>query len=90
MMVWTDAAEAGILERLDAAIADTSKELLVYVKFPRRPPSRRALSCRPHWDRPVRLLRRNSTEPKRLEEQLLAIERDHFEGATRGTPPLPM
>jgi hypothetical protein len=25
--VWTDAAEAGILERIEAAIADTSKEL---------------------------------------------------------------
>jgi hypothetical protein len=25
--VWTDAAEAGILERIEAAIADASKEL---------------------------------------------------------------
>jgi hypothetical protein len=27
MMVWTDAAEAGILERIEAAIADAPKEL---------------------------------------------------------------
>ena len=27
MMVWTDAAEAGILERIEASITDTSKEL---------------------------------------------------------------
>jgi hypothetical protein len=27
MVVWTDAAEAGLLERIDAAIADTSKQL---------------------------------------------------------------
>ena len=32
MMVWTDAAEAGILERIEAAIADTSKELHAYIK----------------------------------------------------------
>jgi hypothetical protein len=32
MMVWTDAAEAGILERVDAAIADTSKEPHAYIK----------------------------------------------------------
>jgi hypothetical protein len=32
MMVWTDAAEAGILERIEAAIADTSKELQAYMK----------------------------------------------------------
>jgi hypothetical protein len=31
MMVWT-AAEAGILERIEAAIADTSKELQAYMK----------------------------------------------------------
>ena len=30
MMVWTDAAEAGILERIEAAIPDTSKELHAY------------------------------------------------------------
>ena len=27
MMVWTDAAEAGILERIEAEIADAPKEL---------------------------------------------------------------
>ena len=32
MMVWTDAAEAGILERIKAAIADTAKELHAYIK----------------------------------------------------------
>jgi hypothetical protein len=32
MMVWTDAAEAGILERIEAAIADTAKELHAYIK----------------------------------------------------------
>ena len=31
MMVWTDAAEAGILERIEAAIADTAKELHAYI-----------------------------------------------------------
>jgi len=30
-MVWTDAAEAGILERIEPAIADTSK-LHAYIK----------------------------------------------------------
>jgi hypothetical protein len=30
--VWTDAAEAGILERIEPAIADTSKELHAYFK----------------------------------------------------------
>ena len=30
--MWTDAAEPGILERIDAAIADTSKELHADVK----------------------------------------------------------
>jgi hypothetical protein len=33
MMVWTDAAEAGILERIEPAIADTSKELGAYIKL---------------------------------------------------------
>lgn len=32
MMVWADAAEAGILKRIDAANADTSKELHAYIK----------------------------------------------------------
>jgi hypothetical protein len=32
MMVSTDAAEAGILERIKAAIADTAKELHAYIK----------------------------------------------------------
>jgi hypothetical protein len=32
MMVWTDAAEAGILERIEAAIAETEKELHAYIK----------------------------------------------------------
>jgi hypothetical protein len=32
MMVWTDVAEAGILERIEAAIADTAKELHAYIK----------------------------------------------------------
>ena len=31
MMVWTD-AEAGILERIDAAIANTSKKQHAYIK----------------------------------------------------------
>jgi hypothetical protein len=35
MMVWTDAAEAGILERIVAAIADTAKELHAYTKATR-------------------------------------------------------
>lgn len=30
--VWTDAAEAGLLERIEAAIADTAKELHAYIK----------------------------------------------------------
>lgn len=30
--MWTGAAEAGVLERIDAAIADTSKELRAYIK----------------------------------------------------------
>ena len=30
--MWTDASEAGILERIEAAIADTSKELHAYIK----------------------------------------------------------
>ena len=30
--VWTDAAEAGILERIGAAIAETSKELQAFIK----------------------------------------------------------
>jgi hypothetical protein len=30
--VWTDAAEAGLLERIEAAIADTSRELQAYIK----------------------------------------------------------
>jgi hypothetical protein len=34
-MVWTDAAEAGILERIVAAIADTAKELHAYTKATR-------------------------------------------------------
>ena len=32
MMVWTVGAEAGILERIEAAIADTAKELHAYIK----------------------------------------------------------
>jgi hypothetical protein len=30
MMVWTAAAETGILERIEAAITDSSKELHAY------------------------------------------------------------
>ncbi len=30
--VWTDATEAGILERIEPAIADTSKELHAHIK----------------------------------------------------------
>ena len=32
MTVWTDAAEAGLLERIEAAIADPSRELQAYIK----------------------------------------------------------
>jgi hypothetical protein len=32
MMVWTDAAEAGIVERIEAAIADKAKEPHTYIK----------------------------------------------------------
>jgi hypothetical protein len=32
MMVWTDAAEAGMLERVEDAIADTAKDLHAYIK----------------------------------------------------------
>jgi hypothetical protein len=32
MMVWTDAAEAEILERIEASIADNSRELHAYIK----------------------------------------------------------
>ncbi|MGA8490330.1 MAG: hypothetical protein WB711_07910 [Terriglobales bacterium] len=31
MMVWTDGPEAGILQRIEAAIADTSKDLQAYI-----------------------------------------------------------
>jgi hypothetical protein len=30
--VWTDAAEAGLLEGIEAALAGTSKELHAYIK----------------------------------------------------------
>jgi hypothetical protein len=32
--VWTEPAEAGILERIEAGIADISKELHAYIKAP--------------------------------------------------------